>query len=848
MTAGLPPYAAEIASVVAELDVDPGQGLSEVEAAVRLAERGPNELAAAPPPSLGRAVVKAVSEPFVIMLAGAGALAIALGEVRDGLLILLGVVPIVVADVATTYRAERALDVLRQANAPRARVRRSGESLVIAAREVTAGDVLLLATGDVVAADVRIVANRRLLVDRSALTGESLPEAVSTTPDSAETPLAERHAMAYAGTSIVGGSGEGIAVAIGPDTEVGQIAASLAPEQRPRSPMERELERLVRIMLAVAIGLVAITVGLGFVRGNPIGENLIAGVAAAIAAIPEEPPILLAVILGLGAYRLLRRDVLVRRLNAQETLGAVDLILTDKTGTLTANHLTVERVRSPSGELVGDERRAALEEAIRAEADAWQQERAGRAGAFARALVTAADDANGTIQLDPDELVDAQPPTEDRPFSQTRCRDDRGLRDLAIGAPEAVLGLARAGGDGVLGNGSHDRTITDWEQVVAEEAGGGGRLLLLASRPDHGAWEPRAAIVFGDPLRAEVPEALALAAAAGIQVVMVTGDHPTTARAIAQAAGLTADVVMTGADIGALAPDELARRLGELNVVARATPADKLRLVEAAAASGRTVAVTGDGVNDAPALQRADVAVAMGSGTAVAREAADLVLGDDSFATLTGALREGRRIIANVEKGLVFLLSTHVALLGYVLIATIAGFSTPLLPIQILWMEFFIDVSATVAFEREGEEPGAMARRPRPRGQPLMTRPILLGIAGAGGFSALAALWLVLTTSGPPAHASWVAFTTLVVAQLVRANANRSLRQSLFRLGPNALLLGMGLVSLAVQAAIPYVPPLADAFEASPLTALEWTLVGIIALAPAAVAEVMRRMGRTWIA
>jgi Ca2+-transporting ATPase len=339
-----------------------------------------------------------------------------------------------------------------------------------------------------------------------------------------------------------------------------------------------------------------------------------------------------------------------------------------------------------------------------------------------------------------------------------------------------------------------------------------------------------------------------MAAAAGIQVIMVTGDHPTTARAIANAAGLPADAVVTGADIGAMTPDELAGRLRDLNVVARATPGDKLRLVRAAAESGRTVAVTGDGVNDAPALQRADVAVAMGSGTAVAREAADLVLGDDSFATLTGALREGRRIIANVEKGLVFLLSTHVALLGYVLVATLAGFSTPLLPIQILWMEFFIDASATVAFEREGEEPGAMTRRPRPRGQPLMTRPILLGIAGAGGFSALAALWLVLTTGGTLAHASWVAFTTLVVAQLVRANANRSLRQSLFRLRPNALLLGMGVVWLVVQAAIPYVPALADAFQATPLSAAEWSLVAIIALAPAVVAEVMRRTGRLWVA
>jgi Ca2+-transporting ATPase len=358
----------------------------------------------------------------------------------------------------------------------------------------------------------------------------------------------------------------------------------------------------------------------------------------------------------------------------------------------------------------------------------------------------------------------------------------------------------------------------------------------------------RAAIVFGDPLRPEVREALVVAADAGIQVIMVTGDHPTTALAVARAAGLPSDSAVTGAEIEAMSPDELANRLRTIHVVARATPADKLRLVGAAAASGRTVAVTGDGVNDAPALQRADVAVAMGSGTAVAREAADLVLGDDSFATLTGALREGRRIVANVEKGLVFLLSTHVALLGYVLVATLVGFSIPLLPIQILWMELFIDVSASVAFEREGEEPGAMARRPRPRGEPLLTRRILAGISAAGGFSAVAALWLVLTIGGSPVHASWVAFTTLVAAQVVRANANRSLRQSLFGLPPNTLLLGMALMWLAAQAAIPYLPPLAEAFQATPLSAGEWFVVAIIALAPAVVAEVMRRSGRLWVA
>jgi Ca2+-transporting ATPase len=297
-----------------------------------------------------------------------------------------------------------------------------------------------------------------------------------------------------------------------------------------------------------------------------------------------------------------------------------------------------------------------------------------------------------------------------------------------------------------------------------------------------------------------------------------------------------------------MSPDALAARIRDLQIVARATPADKLRLVEAAAASARTVAVTGDGVNDAPALHRADVAVAMGSGTAVAREAADLVLGDDSFATLMDALREGRRMIANVQKGLVFLLSTHVALLGYVLLATVVGISLPLLPIQILWMEFFIDISAAVAFEREAEEPNAMSVRPRPRDQPLLDGRLLVGICLAGAFTVASALALVLSVSGDQEHANWVAFTTLVVAQLVRANANRTLGSSLLRLRPNLLLAGMGVLWLAVQAAIPYIPPLADAFRASPLSATEWAAIAVIALTPAALAEVMRRRGRTWVA
>ena len=341
-----------------------------------------------------------------------------------------------------------------------------------------------------------------------------------------------------------------------------------------------------------------------------------------------------------------------------------------------------------------------------------------------------------------------------------------------------------------------------------------------------------------------------MATTAGIQTMVVTGDHPATAaRAIARAAGIPSAGVVVGADLAAWDDDRLAAELARLTIVARAVPEDKLRLVDIARSAGRTVAVTGDGVNDAPALQHADVAVAMGSGTAVARDASDLVLGDDSFATLMYGLREGRRIVANVQKGLVFIVSTHVALLGFILIATVAGFSQPLLPIQILWLELFIDLSTSVAFEREPEEPDAMARPPRPRGRPLLPGYLLVRIAAAGGFTAAAAFVLMLTHDGSPDHVRWLAFSSLVIGQVVRANGNRSLTRPVSSLRPNAMLAGAAAIVVVVQVAIPQIPPLAEAFRATPLDASDWLLITAVALAPALVAEVIRRVtGWEWVA
>ncbi|MHB8458545.1 MAG: cation-translocating P-type ATPase [Candidatus Limnocylindrales bacterium] len=844
------PHAAQAAAVADALGVDPARGLDPDEAARRSHEAGPNALEAARRESVVHMLVEAAGEPFVVLLFISGVLAIALGEGRDGLLILGALIPIVGAEVVTEYRGERALEALHDATAPTARVRRAGTVLDIPAAELVPGDVVLVRSGDVVPADLRLVRAARLLLDRSVLTGESLPEPGSVDADPADAPLTARRSIAYAGTSVVGGRGEGIVVAVGPRTEFGRIAAHLAGAERRRSPLQLELDRLVRILLVVAVGLIAIVTGLGFVRGQPAGENLLAGVSAAIAAIPEEPPILLAVILGLGAYRLLRRGVLVRRLNAEETLGAIDLIVTDKTGTLTANRLEVVAIRTLAGPVVDPARRKRLlEAALRAEEDAWGRADGTVAGSFTRALEAAILALDGDPTLHPQDLVSSIPVADALPASRTASRQPDGtLVAHALGAPEAILGLAADTDAGVA---------VRWRALVDEAAADGERLVALATAAHPGepldgstmGWEVTALIGFADPIRPGVADALAVATGAGVQVLVVTGDHPRTAAAIARAAGLGETRIVTGDELAGWDDERLRRELPDLHIVARSTPEQKERLVRVGRASGRMIAVTGDGVNDAPALHGADVAVAMGSGTAVAREASDLVLGDDSFATLMYGLGEGRRIVDNVRKGLVFLVSTHVALLGFLLIATIAGFGQPLLPIQILWLELFIDLSTSIAFEREPPEPDLMERPPRPAGKPLLTNDLLGRIAAAGGFSAVAALVLMETSGGGFEHERWLAFTALVVGQAVRAYANRSLSTPLHRLGRNGVLAGGCLAVIAVQAFIPIVRPLADAFRAVPLDGRDWLLVALVALGPALLAETLRTIRRTsWVA
>ena len=477
-------------------------------------------------------------------------------------------------------------------------------------------------------------------------------------------------------------------------------------------------------------------------------------------------------------------------------------------------------------------------DALRAEDDAWEHGSEIRTSSFTQALEQAVESAGGSPHLDRADLVSAEPPTDARPYATTTARRSGHLETLFLGAPEAVLDLATG----------PPAQKEEWRARVETLTSNGERVVALAKQIGQAPPLMLALIGFADPPRPGVAEAMAMARQAGIHVLIVTGDHPTTASAIGRQVALPEGRVTLGSEIDAWTDREVADALPRLAIVARSVPATKERIVRLARAAGHLVAVTGDGVNDAPALHAADVAVAMGSGTAVAKEASDMVLNDDSFATLVYGIGEGRRIVDNVQKGLVFLLSTHVALLGFIFIATVVGYSQALLPIQVLWLELFIDLSASIAFEREPAEPDIMTRPPRPAGRPLLTRDLLGRIAGAGGFSALAALWL-MTLSGGGEHGRWLAMTALVIAQAVRAYSNRSLSLPVTSLRPNLFLLSTCLVVVAVQVLIPFVPPLADAFRASPLSTWEWVLVAGVALLPAVVAELIRRTGRgPWVA
>ena len=825
-------------------------GLSAEEAAQRLLQHGPNALDTEPPRTWAHRLLDMGREPMFMLLAAAALLYIVLGDVVEGLTLSLFVLAVLGMTFWQEGRADSALQALRGLTQPQARVLRNGEVQRIAAREVVPGDLLLLAEGDRIAADGWLLQADNLQVDESLLTGESVPVGKRAATDPTPEPTApggEDTPAVFAACHVVRGQGMAQVTATGTHSQVGQIGMALAQTREPSSPLQQQTAALVRkLALGVAVLCLLMVVTLGLRLGQWLAAVLSA-IALAMALLPEEYPVVQTLFPALGARRLTREGVLTRRINAIETLGAVSVLCTDKTGTLTQNRMTVAALATGSADapqvlhwptgaapLLTPVFRPLLEHAILASApepfDPMEQ-------AFHR---MGAEHLQDTGHLHADwTLVHSYPLSPALPamshiwHTGEAAEGGLGHSVSAKGAPEAVMELCHLPQD----------QRRQWLATVNRLAGEGLRVLGVARGQLPGSDFPGSAYELGfewlgligltDPLRPDIREAVAQCHQAGIRVIMITGDYPTTARVIAAQAGLFDGEVLTGDELAGLDDVQLQTRLARVSVCARITPAQKLRLVQALQASNEVVAMTGDGVNDAPALHAAHVGIAMGQrGTDVAREAASLVLVDDRFSAIVRGIRTGRRIFDNLGLSMRYIFAIHLPI-GLLALWPLLGGPALLLPLHLALLELVIDPACAIAFEHEAEAPDVMQRPPRDTRRPLFGARDVLQASGQGlGLSlaiALALLWATWAAQWAvdSAQTRSTAMLTLVMGNtaLILIGSGRSWR----RWHPVAWSLGGG--TLALLALLMHWPMPAAALGLAPLPALAWALAAACSVA-----------------
>ncbi len=848
-----PFQARDAEAVLRRLEVDPADGLTEEEAARRRAQFGENRLAGEAGPGPLALFVRQFADVMILVLLAAALVAGLIGEPLDAIAILVIVVLNAIVGFIQEFRAERALQALQRLSAPLAQVRRAGHERRIAEHELVPGDIVRLEAGDVVPADLRVLETRDLTVDEAALTGESQP--VTKDPQArvpADAPLGERPTMVYRGTHVTAGRGRCVAAATGAATEVGRIAGLMRARERPTTPLQRRLAGFGRRLSVAVLVICAIIFFAGLLRGEPTLLMALTAISLAVAAIPEALPAVVTISLALGAKRMAAQNALIRRLPAVETLGSVTMICCDKTGTLTQNAMRAERFAVDGGW---------TEDLPKAETAAGPWRALGRAMALNNDAEAGAD---GTLRGDPTEaaLLEAAgrasfersvlerdwPRTAEIPFEARRRRmatlhesaDGDGGLVLVKGAPEAVLPLCRDR----LGPDGPEALDAEAALALAEEtARAGYRLLAFAERdldrlpPAPNAEEIERDLTFlglvalADPPRPEAAEALASCHSAGIRVAMITGDHPATAKAIATRLGMVGDDgrVMTGAELQRLDEAERRQAVADTQIYARVSPEQKLDIVTALQQRNHFVAMTGDGVNDAPALKQADIGVAMGlKGTDVAREAADAVLLDDNFATIVAAVREGRRIYANIRKFIKYTMTSNSGEIWTILLAPFLGLPLPLLPIQILWINLVTDGLPGLALGVEPEERDSMKRPPRAPDESVFAHGMWQHMLWVGlliaGLSLGAQAWAYHSGSE-----NWrsVVFTVLTFCQLVNVLAIRFERESLFTLGwiSNPWLIAAVLLTVGLQLAVVFLAPLQAIFKTSGLSGEELLVV-----------------------
>jgi Ca2+-transporting ATPase len=809
--------------------------------------------------SLARHVFDTVREPMTALMAVAAGLYLALGDLREAIFLTGSVALVVVITLVQERRTERAVTALRDLTAPRALVVRDGAPLRIAARDVVVGDVVVVAEGDRVPADATLLEAHNVRVDESLLTGEAVPV----------TKLAEgeEHTRVLrAGTLVVAGRGVAEVVATGAASEIGRIGKALATLEPEDTPLQAEIARLVRWLGTVAVLVciaVAVFVGL---RSGAWLEGALAGIALAIGMLPEELPLVLTVFLALGSFRLSRERVLARRLPAVEALGATTILCVDKTGTLTQNHMRIAHLfvdRDDGGEVaydvtVGDA--AALPEDVHAlvehgvlasQRDPFDPMEIAFHELARRTL-------EGTEHLHADWALERAYPLTPQLLSIAHVWQPTGEEAApervwivaAKGAPESIIDLCH------LEPARAARVLARAEEIASR----GLRVLGVAcarftpSSPlppeQHDfAFELVGLVGLEDPVRPEVPDAVRRCRQAGMRVLMITGDHVRTALAIAREVGDLDPEVLTGADVEAASDQELRERLARASIVARARPEHKLRIVQALTAAGEVVAMTGDGVNDAPALRAAHIGVAMGGrGTDVAREAAGLVLTDDRFESIVSAVRMGRRIFDNIQRASLYIVAIHVAIVLVALVPPILGWPSVLTPLHIVFLELVIDPACSIVFEAEPEEPDVMRRPPRPPRMPVVQLGNALRAALGGLALGLATLGVVALARGDRSDdaARSLGFITLVVGNLALILANRSLDRWMLReiFVPSRAFAVLATATLGLLAICVLVPFARSLFAFAPVTARDAGLAALAGLLLVGVADATKRLGR----
>jgi Ca2+-transporting ATPase len=807
-----PPFApirpAQIPDPVAQ------RGLAEAEAARRLVAAGPNELIRARATPGWLVFLRQLQSPLIWLLAGACLVSALLGEVADALAI--GAILLANAVVGTfqELRAERAIQALRSMTAPRAQVIREGRRRTIPAAAIVPGDLLVLEAGEVVAADARLREASGLATNEASLTGESLPAEKAPGEVPASAGLAERTNSVFMGTAVVAGTGQAEVTATGMGTELGRIAHLLATAVDDETPLHRRLSRLSRTLLVLCSGVVVAVAGVGLLRGAPPLEVFMSAVSLAVAAVPEGLPAIVTIALAIGVQRMAARHVLIRKLGAVETLGCATVICTDKTGTLTRGVMVVR-------ELWGADQTAVLDAAAACcDAELGPPGASGAGDPTELAILREAD-RRGIHRPD---IEAARPRVGGLPFDSIRKRMSIRRADGRLyvkGAAESVLGQSVQGTEGV-------------SAAANEMAARGLRVLAVAVGTTDEERDLRLLGLLGlaDEPRPEAVGAVAAARAAGIRTVMITGDHPLTAMAIGREMGILA----RGED-----PAEV--------IHARATPEEKLRIVRSWKARGQVVVMTGDGVNDAPALRTADVGVAMGkSGTEVTREASDVVLADDNFASIVAGVREGRGIFENIRKSLVYLLTGNAGELAVMLGAGLLGWPMPLLPLHLLWINLVTDGFPALALVMDPADRDVMERPPRRPDEPMLGPSQWVRIAAVGALEAALALgtfaWAARTHGLPETRA--LTFTVIVFAELFRAFAARSADRVLWEVGvfTNLRLLAAVGLSVAAQLALLAIPATQRLFQLGQLRPTDVAVALGLGLIPVTVLEVSKLVRR----